>query len=61
MDATDRKETMVSFLLPNPILETIDDIGNFEERSRSSTIRRLVQSALKSYDYKRQDCLVKQQ
>ena len=59
MATTHTKETMVSFLLPTPILETIDDIGQFEERSRSSTIRRLVQKALKSYDYKRQDNLVK--
>jgi metal-responsive CopG/Arc/MetJ family transcriptional regulator len=61
MATTHTKETMVSFLLPTPILETIDDIGQFEERSRSSTIRRLVQKALKSYDYKRQDNFVKQQ
>ena len=64
MEISNPKETMVSFLLPTPILETIDDIGQFEERSRSSTIRRLVQTALKTYDYKRQDNLdnlVKQQ
>jgi metal-responsive CopG/Arc/MetJ family transcriptional regulator len=60
MEISKPKETMVSFLMPTPILETIDDIGQFEERSRSSTIRRLVQTALKSYDFKSDDILVKQ-
>jgi hypothetical protein len=49
----EKKETMVSFTCPTPILNNIDDIGMFEERSRSSTIRRLVQRGLKNYDYDR--------
>jgi hypothetical protein len=37
------KETMVTFLVPPQILETIDDIREFEGNpSRSSTIRRLL-------------------
>ena len=60
MATTHTKETMVSFLLPTPILETIDDIRSFEgNASRSSIIRSLVNRGLKSYDYKRQDNLVK--
>ena len=44
------KETMVSFLVPSQILETIDDIRDFEENpSRSSIIRRLLNRGLKSY------------
>jgi metal-responsive CopG/Arc/MetJ family transcriptional regulator len=36
------KETMVSFLVPSQILETIDDIRDVEGNpSRSSIIRRL--------------------
>ena len=45
------KETMVSFLVPSQILETIDDIRDFEGNpsSRSSIIRRLRNRGLKSY------------
>ena len=44
------KETMVSFLVPSQILETIDDIRDFEGNpSRSSIIRRLLNRGLKSY------------
>ena len=44
------KETMVSFLVPSQILETIDDIREFEGNpSRSSIIRRLINRGLKSY------------
>ena len=44
------KETMVSFLVPSQILETIDDIREFEGNpSRSSIIRRLLNRGLKSY------------
>jgi hypothetical protein len=47
--ATDiHKETMVSFLVPTPILETIEDIRSFEgHASRSSIIRSLVNRGLK--------------
>ena len=44
------KETMVSFLVPSQILETIDDIRDVEGNpSRSSIIRRLLNRGLKSY------------
>jgi hypothetical protein len=44
------KETMVSFLVPSQILETIEDIRCFEgNASRSSIIRSLVNRGLKSY------------
>jgi metal-responsive CopG/Arc/MetJ family transcriptional regulator len=44
------KETMVSFLFPSQILETIDDIRDFEGNpSRSFIIRRLLNRELKSY------------
>ena len=44
------KETMVSFLVPSQILETIEDIRDFEGNpSRSSIIRRLLNKGLKSY------------
>ena len=44
------KEAMVSFLFPSQILETIDDIRDSEGNpSRSSIIRRLLNSGLKSY------------
>ena len=44
------KETMVSFLVPSQILETIDDIKDVEGNpSRSSIIRRLLNRGLKSY------------
>ena len=44
------KETMVSFLVPSQILETIDDIREFEGNpSRLSIIRRLLNRGLKSY------------
>ena len=44
------KETMVSFLVPSQILETIEDIRDFERNpSRSSIIRRLINRGLKSY------------
>jgi hypothetical protein len=44
------KETMVSFLVPSQILETIDDIRDFEGNpSRLSIIRRLLNRGLKSY------------
>ena len=45
-----QKEKMVSFLLPTQILETIDDIRYQEgQSSRSSVIRKLVNSGLKNY------------
>ena len=45
-----QKETMVSFLLPTQILETIDDIRYQEgQSSRSSVIRKFVSSGLKNY------------
>lgn len=44
------KEKMVSFLLPIQILETINDIRfNEGQSSRSSVIRKLVNSGLKNY------------
>ena len=44
------KETMVSFLVPSQILETIEDIRDVEGNpSRSSIIRRLLNRVLKSY------------
>ena len=44
------KETMVSFLVPSQILETINDIRDSEGNpSRSSIIRRLLNKGLKSY------------
>ena len=44
------KETMVSFLVPSQILETIDDIRDFEGNpSRLSIILRLLNRGLKSY------------
>ena len=44
------KETMVSFLVSNQILETIDDISYVEgQASRSSIFRKLVKSVLKNY------------
>jgi metal-responsive CopG/Arc/MetJ family transcriptional regulator len=44
------KETMVSFLVPSQILETIEDIRDVEGNpSRSSIIRRLLNRGLKSY------------
>ena len=44
------KEKMVSFLLPTQILETINDIRlNEGQSSRSSVIRKLVNSGLKNY------------
>ena len=44
------KETMVSFLVPSQILETINDIRDSEGNpSRSSIIRRLLNRGLKSY------------
>jgi hypothetical protein len=55
------KKRMVSFLIPEPILNTITDIENFEDRSRSSTIVRLVQRGLKTYPFQGSDNLVKQQ
>jgi hypothetical protein len=46
------KETMVSFLVPSKILETIDDIRDFEGNfSISSIILRLLNRGLKSYYY----------
>jgi metal-responsive CopG/Arc/MetJ family transcriptional regulator len=43
------KETMASFLVPSQLLDTIDDIRNFEGNpSRSSIIRRLINRRLKS-------------
>jgi hypothetical protein len=45
------KKKMVSFLIPEPILDTITDIENYEERSRSAILMRLVKRGLKSYDY----------
>ena len=44
------KEKMVSFLLPIQILDTINDIRfNEGQSSRSSVIRKLVNSGLKNY------------
>ena len=44
------KEKMVSFLLPTQILESINDIRlNEGQASRSSVIRKLVNSGLKNY------------
>jgi hypothetical protein len=45
------KKKMVSFLIPEPILDTIADIEREEERSRSSILMRLVKRGLKNYDY----------
>jgi len=58
-----QKETMVSFLLPTQILETIDDIRYQEgQSSRSSVIRKFVSSGLKNYyEYLENNKLVKQQ
>ena len=42
------KETMVSFLVPSQILETIEDIRDFEGNpSRSSIIQRLINRGLR--------------
>lgn len=60
MDRTHIKKKMISLLIPTPILETIDDLGISEDRSRSAMINRLVQTGLKSYDYKRGDSFAKQ-
>jgi hypothetical protein len=44
------KETMVSFLVPSTILETLDNIRDFEGNlSRSSIIRSLPNRELKIY------------
>ena len=44
------KETMVSFLVPSQILETIDDIKDVEGNpSRLSIILRLLNRGLKNY------------
>ena len=58
-----QKETMVSFLLPTQILETMDDIRYQEgQSSRSSVIRKFVNSGLKNYyEYLENNKLVKQQ
>ena len=58
-----QKETMVSFLLPTQILETIDDIRYQEgQSSRSSVIRKFVNSGLKNYyEYLENNKLVKGQ
>ena len=58
-----QKETMVSFLLPTQIFETIDDIRYQEgQSSRSSVIRKFVNSGLKNYyEYLENNKLVKQQ
>ena len=58
-----QKEKMVSFLLPAQILETIDDIRYQEgQSSRSSVIRKFVNSGLKNYyEYLENNKLVKQQ
>jgi hypothetical protein len=53
IDHKDKKKIMVSLLMPTPILDSVDDIGVFEERSRSATLVRLVKMGLKSYDYQR--------
>ena len=57
------KETMVSFLVSNQILATIDDISYVEgQASRSSIFRKLVKSGLKNYyEYLENNKLVKQQ
>jgi hypothetical protein len=45
-----KKETMVSFLVPSQILETIEDIRSYEgNASRSSIICSLVNRGLISY------------
>ena len=58
-----QKEKIVSFLLPTQILETIDDIRYQEgQSSRSSVIRKFVNSGLKNYyEYLENNKLVKQQ
>jgi metal-responsive CopG/Arc/MetJ family transcriptional regulator len=57
------KEKMVSFLLPTQILETINDIRlNEGQSSRSSVIRKLVNSGLKNYyQYLENNDLVRKQ
>jgi hypothetical protein len=57
------KEKMVSFLVSNQILETIDDIRCVEgQASRSSVFRKLVNSGLKNYyEYLENNNLVKRQ
>lgn len=59
----DNDKTMVSFELPNQLLDTIDDIKLVEgQASRSSVIRKLVNSGLKNYYHSiERDKLVKQQ
>lgn len=61
MEKVKIKKEMVSCLMPEPLLNTINDIGLYEDRSRSSTILRLVQRGLKTYQFDREDNLVKQQ
>lgn len=46
-----KDKTMVSCLMPTPILDCIDDIGSSEDWSRSYTLVRLVKRGLKNYDY----------
>jgi len=57
------KEKMVSFLLPTQILESINDIRlNEGQSSRSSVIRKLVNSGLKNYyQYLENNDLVRKQ
>ena len=56
------KETMVSFLVPSQILETIEDIRSEEgNASRSSIIRKLVNTGLNNYYQNKGNNLVKQQ
>jgi len=46
-----KDETMVSFLIPNQILEEVDGIREKEgQATRSSIFRRMVNSGLKNYD-----------
>ena len=56
------KETMVSFLVPSQILETIEDIRSEEgNASRSSIIRKLMNMGLNDYYQNKRNNLVKQQ
>ncbi len=59
----DSNKTMVSFELPKQIVDTLDDIRLVEgQASRSSVIRKLVNSGLKNYYQSLEhDKLVRQQ
>ena len=56
------KETMVSFLVPSQILETIEDIRIQEgNASRSSIIRKLMNMGLNDYYQNKRNNLVNKQ